>query len=460
MTTATESISNSAHRRGASAIRKSESTGGSSANGVFKRVLMICAAFPPTGGPGVQRTAKFAKYLPQFGWQPTVWTTQHLPPLPRDPSLLRDVPESVVIHRFETPRAGSDDASGHWRWRRMRQRIASLTPPDYLAGWARRSTAPLLRIIERDRIDAIYSTYSPPSCHVLAQRLKRLTGLPWVADFRDLWTDDYGYNAPGWRRWLDRRMETSFLRDADRVVAVSNGQREILAQRVPSNRDKFLTITNGFDPDDFDGADYESARHALHGPANRFVLLFCGWFLTDRVPPALPNALARFADRCNQQGRKLELRIVGAISDQLRDRIERAGVDVVATGYLPHDAALRHLTAADSLLLLVPTAGAGDTLIPGKCFEYIASGRPLLAIGPTVGEAATLVRQFDAGIVTAPNELDIIAGLEQLMRRTDDRSSRRADDPTFASISRKHLTERLARVLDDVSATIQRHGAS
>lgn len=452
MTTATKTILNDANRRGVNAI--------SDTSGAYKRVLMICAAFPPTGGPGVQRTAKFAKFLQQFGWRPTVWTTRHLPPLPIDPSLLGDIPDSVDIYRFETPSAGGDDTGGHWRWRRLRQRAAALTPPDYLAGWAKRSTAPLLRMIRRDNIDAIYSTYSPPSCHVLAQRLKRHTGLPWIADFRDLWTDDYGYHAPGWRRWLDRRVETSFLNDADRVIAVSDGQRDILAKRAPGDRDKCLTITNGFDPGDSVGVDHRAARHALHGPANRFVLLFCGWFLSDRVPSTLPTALARFADHCNQQGRKLELRIVGAISDPLRDRIQTAGVDVVATGYLPHDAALRHLDAADALLLLVPTAGTGETLIPGKCFEYIASGRQILLIGPPEGEAAKLVRQFDAGIVTAPNEKKMIAALEQLMLCANDQPSRQMDNAMLDSISRVQLTRRLANVLDDVSATVQRRVSS
>lgn len=451
MTTVSEAISSDA-----GAIGGSVSAWESSSSGESKRVLMICAAFPPTGGPGVQRTAKFAKYLPQFGWRPTVWTTQHLPPLPRDPSLLHDIPDAVDIHRFETPSAGGDDAGGHWRWRRLRQRAAALTPPDYLAGWAKRSTAPLLRMIRRENIDAIYSTYSPPSCHVLAQRLKRHTQLPWVADFRDLWTDDYGYHAPGWRRWLDRRMETSFLGDADRIIAVSDGQRDILAKRISGNREKVLTITNGFDPDDFEGASHDAARHALHGPSNRFVLLFCGWFLSDRVPSALPDALARYADRCRQQGRALELRIVGAISDQLRDRIQNAGVNIVATGYLPHDAALCHLNAADALLMLVPTAGAGDTLIPGKCFEYIASGRPILLIGPTGGEAAKLVRQFDAGIVSAPNEKHMVAALERLTLCTNDQSSRQMDKAMLEAISRVQLTGRLANVLDDVTATVQR----
>lgn len=416
-----------------------------------KRVLMICAAFPPTGGPGVQRISKFAKYLPEFGWRPVVWTTRHLPPLPTDESLAHDVPDGCDVRRFGMPTSCTGDTTGHWRWRLARRTFARMMIPDYLLPWAMRSYPRLIKTLGDESFDAIFSTYSPPSCHLLAWRLKRATGLPWVADFRDLWTDDYAYDAPSWRRPIDRRMENAFLRSADRVIAVSDAQRDILAKHDPKNSHKFMTVTNGVDLDDFGDFDRACVRRALHGPQDRFVLVFCGWFLSDRIPDSFMPAVARFSKQCKGRGRRLELRIIGSIADNLKHQMARCGVHVHATGYLPHDAAIRHMVAADALLAMVPFAGNGDSLIPGKCFEYIAAGRPILLIGPADGQAAQLICRHKAGIVAGADEGDIINALGQLISQPIFGESWRMSEVGMHQISRQVLTERLANVLDQLA---------
>ena len=416
----------------------------------IRRVLMICAAFPPTGGPGVQRSSKFARYLPCFGWTPTVWTTVHLPQLPRDESLAADLPEGLDVRRTAVPAICTSDTTRHWRWRRVRRVLAECMVPDPLVGWARRSFGPLSRLLADEPIDAIYSTFSPPSAHLLGRRLQRAIGVPWIADFRDLWTDDYAYAAPRWRRMLDRRIENTLLRSADRVVAVTDAQRDILADHAPDRCHRFVTITNGVDLADLPSADDEPVRAALHGPADRFVLLFCGWFLSDRVPDALVGGLRRFAAWCRSQDREPELRIVGAIGASVRDRMAASDVRVVTTGYVPHDAALRHMRAADALLLLVPTAGTGYSLIPGKCFEYIAANRPIVLIGPPDGQAARYVRQFDAGVVSPPHADDIAVALDQVMKRGARAVAPMADPVRLQAISRRNLTGQLADVLNEV----------
>ena len=253
------------------------------------RVLMIAAAFPPTGGPGVQRTAKFAKYLPKFGWRPIVWTVDRVDEFPRDVTLADDLPEEVVVHRsgrggavraMQRALRGSTGPSVRsrlaralgWRLDRWTQRRSF---PDAYARWARSSVRPLCRLVARQQVGAIYSTFSPPSDHLLGLALKRRTHLPWIADFRDLWTDDYRYDEPSpARARADRCLEQEILRAADVVIGVTKTQTEVLASRLPSSRAKFVTITNGFDPSDFSGLPETTNEEARN--VGRFVLAYIG----------------------------------------------------------------------------------------------------------------------------------------------------------------------------------------
>ncbi len=263
-----------------------------------RRVLVIASAFPPTGGSGVQRTLKFVKYLPQSGWNPVVWTQECSSALPADETLLSDVPCGLPIHRsvggnramptlMESIHRCADKAgllgaaAKRLDWR-LRTRHAGSPFPDECASWADASVRPLLRVIADVGIDVLYSTFSPASNHLLAMKVREATGLPWVADFRDLWTDDYRYReASAPVRSAHRRLEQEFLESADMVIGVSGRQRNILASHLPGHRDKFVTITNGFDPEDFDGCS-DHAEVATKG--DRFVLAHVGRFDRWRTP--------------------------------------------------------------------------------------------------------------------------------------------------------------------------------
>lgn len=240
-----------------------------------RKVLMIAYVFPPTGGSGVPRSAKFAKSLPQFGWLPTVWTADEFEGLPCETTLCDELlPEAGTCPRiagsgilamrrslrgFVNARAGEGLSAVASRfakaidWRLEAWQSAISHPDDCIAS-ARHSVDPLTRQIQSERFDVIYSTYSPVSNHWLALELKRRTSLPWVADFRDLWTDDSRYREPSpQRRAAHRQLEQEILEAADVVITVSERQRRTLADHVPTQRYKFITITSGFDPSDFAG---------------------------------------------------------------------------------------------------------------------------------------------------------------------------------------------------------------
>ena len=390
------------------------------------KVLMIACAFPPTGASGVQRSVKFAKYLPMHGWTPIVWTVDQLNGLPRDPTLLDDLPEGLQIH---ASRAGT----GVHRMRRLLGRMekapwpapriakaidwrvqrwqAEVPLPDDHASWARASVSPVLELIKREGIDAIYSTFPPPSNHLLALQLKERTGLPWIADFRDLWTDDLRYHESiARRRSAHRALEQQILESADAVVGVTPKQTEILSRHVPDKPGKFVTITNGFDPADFACPPPERID------TDRFVLGYVGRLDQYRARDEWCEGMRRFATQLAIPMDRFLLRIVGHASDATRAKLADMGIQVERTGYVPHAQAIACMRRADALLLLTePTGPNADSVIPGKLFEYLASQRPILVVGPTGGQVERIVRETDAGPTVPYDPNAIASALSQLV---------------------------------------------
>lgn len=421
-----------------------------------RRVLMISCAFPPIGGAGVQRSAKFAKYLPRFGWRPIVWAVDSLPGLPRDATLLADLPPGVTIHRtgprgLQRVRRRMDALAVRrglvGRCARAAQwRVASWSGRAYAvddqAAWARAGVRPLGRLVERDRIDALYSTFSPASNHWLALALKRRFGLPWIADFRDLWTDDPRYReANQRRRKAHRELEQEVLETADVVIGVTPTQTEILARHVATARSKFVAVTNGFDPDDFARGD-DPFR-----PDGRFVLAHVGRFDRWRTDDALFAGLRRFGE--NKRGR-VSLRIVGHATAETLDRVRATGMDHEFVGYVSHAAAIREMRSADLLLLLSGVSLPKDrSVMPGKTFEYLATGRPIVFVGSLDSEPDRLIQTCQAGLSAPPDAGAIADALHEVYERWRCGCPLPGCTPARCSAySRVELTARLAALLD------------
>lgn len=424
-----------------------------------RRVLMIAYGFPPTGGPGVQRPVKFAKHLPTYGWHPIIWTVDHVDGMPHDSTLLSDLPPEVSIRRWDgkrvrSPGGRTDESPGGILERvtrtierglisRMASRFASKNTSDEGASWAQSSEAPLRALLERERIDAIYSTFSPPANHGLARALKQLTDLPWVADFRDLWTDDYRYNEPSSReRASHRRLEQQFLEAADAVIGVSDRQTRILGDHMPMLRHKFTTITNGFDHADF-------AKPRSSGPADgSFVLAHVGRFDRWRAVESWFGGLRRFVAKLGLRADRFVLRIVGHASETMRARLRATGARCFFTGYVSHNEAIREMRAASALLLSVPDGPNADSVIPAKLFEYLASRRPILVVGPPGGECDKIVSACEAGVSAHFDEGRIASALESLFSAREagrEMSGCRSD--RLAPFERGMLAGKLAAVL-------------
>jgi len=435
-----------------------------------RKALVIAYAFPPTGGSGVQRPAKFVKYLPDFGWEPVVWTVDSAEGFPRDPTLGDDLPPNTPIYfgrggggiravrrtlrgwidPAQSQRRGLQSAASRLAmgldWR-LENWMAARSFPDDCAGWARRSLRPLMDVVAGEEIDIIFSTFSPASSHLLAMEIKRRTRLPWVSDFRDLWTDDCRYHEPSaHRRAAHRRLEQEILETADVVVGVTPRQTEILSDHVPDRRAKFVTITNGFDPDDFEVASRRSLRSD-----DRFTLTYVGRFDLTRTRVELFDALKSFADSLGTDCRRFRFLIVGPANRKIREHVAETGVEAEFVEFVPHAEAVRHMIDADALLLTSPDGPRAESVIRAKVFEYLAASRPILSVGPTDGEAQRIVASCDAGLCVPFDSSEIRTALRCLFDswrsgkpRTGCRSAR------LAPYSRIELTKKLAEQFDQL----------
>ena len=454
----------------------------------MKKVLMLAFIYPPLGGSGVQRTLKFSKYLPEFGWQPSVVCSDDPQVFQHglDPSLLAEIPASVRVwrRRFVDPlgfrrrlqkllgRPGgaadepaplaaaqpgqADDKLASPGWRRLLRALASplapfeFPPVDAALYWALAIVPGCLKLIRREKIDVIYSTSFPYSDHVAGYLLKKLTGKPWVADFRDPWTQNASARNTGWRYRVDQWVEQKVLHTADRVIGVTPSYTADLLRLAPGRpAEHFVTIENGYDQADFpeQSALPEAPTAAAEG-CGQVTLAHVGFVYHGTALPFL-----RALEALGPAGAKLKVRFVGGLpADEtawLADHAPAAQVTVEPRR--PHAAALEVMRRADVLLLFALGGQGKSGHYPGKLFEYMASGRPILMIGPE-GDAAELVQGSGTGCFVEANKPAQLLEVLQLLARQPEQFFQQHYQPqpeVILRYERKALTRRLAALFDE-----------
>ena len=271
-----------------------------------KTVLVIANIFPPAGGAGVQRTAKFVKYLPHFGWEPIVLTPNRITSPMRDDSLLRDIPPNTRIIRTFTLEP-MEEARRISAFYFLYGALRVLSIPDLSIWWVPWGIWHGYRELRRKAVDAIYVTGSPFSSYFIGVALKKLTGIPLVIDFRDGWTMDPNYNfwwVLRWRNPIERLMQDAVVSYADKVIVVAEGMRDSFVTRY-GDEEVFVTIRNGFDPDDF-----VEPRAGLE--KGRFNIVYTGnlWIPSSR-PDAFLRAVKRIVEEDTDVRKDLSVTFVG-----------------------------------------------------------------------------------------------------------------------------------------------------
>ena len=451
----------------------------------MKRVLIITYYWPPSGGSGVQRWVKFARYLPSEGWQPVVYVPENPSYDLMDETLAAEIPPEAEIlrRRIREPyaayrrlmgRGASTDmktltevtpiSSGRKSWK---QRLSlwirgNLFVPDPRVGWVRPSVRFLKKYLKEHPVDVIVTTGPPHSMHLIGRRLHAALGTPWIADFRDPWTKMYylkhlGMTKHTWRRL--ERMEQAVLDECSSVLAVTPAVQADFRARTAT---PVAMITNGFDDADFgtpdqvggDGKHPSGGSPSFHGlSVESFTLTHTGLFASDGNPLTLWKVLGEMAAADPAFRESLRLRLCGKVDRDVLGTIAAAGLaaNVVDLGYVDHATAVREQRAATLLLLPLRNDPQYKPILPGKLFEYLAARRPILGIGQEDGAMAAVLEETAAGTMC---DWDNEAGMKRFL--TEAWKAFREDGGVPATsgpvdrYSRRNLTRELAALLDKV----------
>jgi glycosyltransferase involved in cell wall biosynthesis len=410
-----------------------------------KRLLMVTFQFPPfAGSSGIQRTLRFAQQLPSVGWQPIVLTAHPRAYQAQSLDLLSEIPEGIVVKQ-----AFAVDTGRHFAL--FGRYPAFLARPDRWIGWRPGAVFSGLCLIRRYRPQVIWSTYPIATAHLVAQDLHRLSGLPWVADFRDpMAQDGYPGDSKTWRSF--KSIEETALHRANRSVFTTPGAAKLYRERYPNVPvDRVRVIENGYDEESFTRI-HQPFRSVPLVPG-KLTLLHSGViYPSERDPSHLFAALGQLAAESRLDANRFCLRLRAPGHEQLLHSLVRkhkvdALVDIAPA--ISYHEALVEMMSADGLVIL--QASNCNQQIPAKVYEYLRAGRPILGLTDPAGDTALLLRQAGINNIARLDSIqEIVQALPAFLERI---RSGRAElaDPTFvANASRSKRTEELARLLDEL----------
>jgi glycosyltransferase involved in cell wall biosynthesis len=439
----------------------------------MNNVLVIAYYFPPSGGAGVQRTLKHVQYLREFGWNPIVLTVANGDFPARDESLLAKIPSGIHVERthiyepydlyrkltgkaagapVDVENVKKDDAE-----RSLSQRIAEFIRatffiPDARVGWLASAVPAGRRLIDQHSISAIYNSSPPYTTSLIARQLKRRTGLRWVVGLRDPWTDFI--SSP--KRWwlpaaIDRALERSVFAEADAIECAWEGIVKDVCGKMPDiNARKLVHIPNGFDLSDYPVLPATETARNQH-----FTVTYTGAMYGRRNPAEFFAAVNLLVERGVMLPAEFILRFVGRFGGEINAMFDtfphQESLDIM--GYMPHEDSIRELLRSDALLLVVDEAKESEEIVPGKVYEYIGAGKPIIAIAPPHGAIATLLAETRTGQVAHQSDVERLAGI--IANYFHDwkhgtKHGTRAFTPDAAKVAhyeRRNATKRLADLL-------------
>lgn len=366
----------------------------------MSKVLFISYHFPPHGTPGALRIVRFAKHLQPLGWIPYVLTVKYSSFPYIDYQLLRDLPNEIRVFRtfsFEFfdginvtfPRNNIDfwDRRGIALPKRIfRKLLQTIEIPDDKLDWVPFAFLKALQIIRDQKIDLIFTTGSPFSTHIVGLFLKKVTNIPWVADFRDPWTLN-PYKEYRWktRKRLEEVLEKKVLSSADLNICITELQKRLFLEKYTNiDSKKFQTVSNGFDPDEFKAAP----KRSKPVQPGKFKITYTGTFYTRRTPKYFLLALKKLFDKNESLRACIKVTFVGELGFDATenkhnfDHIRELGLEneVILPGLVSHRESLRYILDSDLLLLIGGDMEQDGIFAPIKLFEYMAAGKPILAL--------------------------------------------------------------------------------
>lgn len=434
----------------------------------MNHLLIISYPFPPNASAGAVRSERFARYLAKSGWKIDVITIQPRLDLFEDKNRLNNLGENVTVHFTTT--------FDPWLWLRdkrpenlMVRAIRSVLMrlfsfPDHMLLWMPFALKKALSIHKKNRFDAIYTTSPPHSTHLIGLLLSKLTGKPWVADFRDPWTLN-AYRGKGKIEnillWIERKLEKTIYVNSSAIFVNTKANKENMLKAFPFiEKDKVIHLPNGWEEFAENNIDGEKKNEQL-------IIVHAGTFYPKFKPYALFYALSAWHNGDHPKTipplnkSNIQIILLGTKDDTTKKLIVELGLEkfVVIKPWVAQAEAQRYMRQADLLLASLGTGQESATYVPSKLFEYIAAGKPIIGFFPE-GEAASLIRETGTGIIfTSDDPAPIIKTLNRLQlelgssHQVNTLCHRRED--VIASYHIGKITGRLAEILNQIVSVSQ-----
>lgn len=432
----------------------------------MKKVLIVTYYWPPSAGSGVQRWVKFAKYLPDFGWEPIIFTPENPDFHVKDGTLIKDISPDLEVLKFpiwepyqlQRLISGKKDGSKPADTLEKKQKgildhifiwlRGNVLIPDPRVFWVKPSVSFLTEVIKRNQIEVVITTGPPHSMHLIGEKLKDKTGVKWVADFRDPWSKwefmDTLYMSSFVRR-MHKRLERRILEKADSIVTISNTFKKDFEELVPR---RVNVITNGFDPDDFDTS--------IHiAPSEKFLISHIGTIDDLRDPRPFLYGIKALAQKSDSFASVVEILFVGVVSHKLISEVEADAVlskIVTFKAYVAHQEVFKLYRKSSALLLVLANSVNAVGNVPGKLFEYMAAEKPIIALGRVNGDSAEIIRSASAGFICEPEDDEGIKDAIQNLF-VEYRTPRARPNLSIQKYSRRALTGDLVKILNQISET-------
>ncbi|MDR2853827.1 MAG: glycosyltransferase family 4 protein [Prevotellaceae bacterium] len=444
-------------------INKSHSLSPSGGLGA-KRVLIITYYWVPSGGSGVQRWLKFAKYFRDFGWEPVIYAPEN-PDYPTiDTSFEKDLPENLTV--IKTPiwepyniyrsltggknkaiSAGfiSEGKKSGWKDKLSIWIRGNFLIPDPRRFWIKPSVKFLKKYLAEHPVDAIVTTGPPHSMHLIGLKLKRLfPATPWIADFRDPWTNIHYHKDLHLTPLADNihhRMEKAVVQTADCLTVTSQGTKEEFELLHPQ---QIEVITNGFDDSDFGNENVSLDP--------QFTISHIGLLTEKQNPTLLWKVLKEMCDADETFRKDLKIQLIGKTDAAVVSAIEQCGLQQQLSNcaYVPHKQAIERLMSSQLLLLLLLNQTTAKGILHGKIFEYLAAKRPIVAFGTHDSDIARVIRETKSGITIDYNaESETKQAITDLYARYKNNTLHLKSE-AVEQYSRRKLTEKYAALLESL----------
>jgi len=379
----------------------------------MKKVLIITYYWPPSGGAGVQRWLKFAKYLPQYGWEPIIYTPEN-PEYPSiDNSFEKDIPSGIQVlktsiwepyniyrnltgKKHQAINAGfiSENKRQGWKDKLSIWIRGNFLIPDPRRFWIKPSVQYLTDYLQKNPVDVIITTGPPHSMHMIGIGLKKnFPALPWLADFRDPWTNIDFYkelNLTVLADTIHHRLEKKIVQSADQVLVVSDEMKQEYELLKPK---KIHVISNGYDEED--------NQKAIVQLDDKFTISHIGTLNAARNPKTIWKVLSELCIEKPEFKNDLIIQLIGKIDFSVLEDIRSYVLQdqLLKIDYLSHSEAIAKQRSSQVLLLLINNSGNAKGILTGKFYEYLAAKRPILGVGPTDGEASTVLKETGGGVM-------------------------------------------------------------